>query len=81
MEVNGQSFTVFVQDHVVAFWSDGRLNTGGIGFFSGNGEQARVESVRVTHQQDALGQALRFSLAKQDKISKQSGVSTNESEK
>jgi len=38
MEVSGQFFTLFVQDHVVAFWSDDRLKSGGIGFFSGNGE-------------------------------------------
>jgi hypothetical protein len=69
MEVSEQFFTLFVQDRVVAFWSDSRLKTGGIGFFSGKGEQSRVESVRVTHQYDALGR-LCASLALQDRTSK-----------
>jgi hypothetical protein len=55
MEVREQSFTVSVQGHVVDFWSDDRLKTGGIGFFSGKGEQSRIESVQLTHQYDALG--------------------------
>ena len=80
MEVSGQFFTVFVQGHVVAFWSDERLRTGGIGFFSGKGEQSRLVAVRVTHQFDALGK-LCASLALQDKTAKKSGVSTNESQK
>jgi hypothetical protein len=68
MEISGQFFTLFVQEQVVAFWSDDRLKTGGVGFFSGKGEQARLESVRVTHQYDALGR-LCASLALQDKTS------------
>ena len=80
MEVSGQFFTVFVQGHVVAFWSDQRLLTGGIGFFSGKGELSRLVALRVTHQFDALGR-LCASLALQDKTAKQSGVSTHESQK
>ncbi len=80
MEVSGQFFTVFVQGHVVAFWSDERLRTGGIGFFSAKGEQSRLIAVRVSHQFDALGR-LCASLALEDKAAKQSGVSTNESQK
>jgi len=55
MEVREQFFTLSVQGHVVDFWSDDRLKTGGIGFFSGKGEQSRIESVQLTHQYDALG--------------------------
>jgi hypothetical protein len=80
MEVSGQFFTLFVQDHVVAFWSDDRLKTGGIGFFSGKGEQSRLEAVRVTHQDDALGR-LCASLSLKNKTLKEPGVSINESQK
>jgi hypothetical protein len=55
MGVREQFFTLSVQGHVVDFWSDDRLKTGGIGFFSGKGEQSRIESVQLTHQYDALG--------------------------
>ncbi|MEP6536797.1 MAG: hypothetical protein ABJF23_15825 [Bryobacteraceae bacterium] len=80
MEVNGQFFTVNVQGHVVAFWSDERLKTGGIGFYSAKSEQSRLLAVRVTHQFDALGR-LCASLALQVNSAKQTGVSRNESQK
>ena len=80
MEVSGQFFTVYVQGHVVAFWSDERLKTGGIGFYSSKGEQSRLLAVRVSHQFDALGR-LCASLALQDNSVRQTGVSRNESKK
>jgi hypothetical protein len=55
LEVREQFFTLSVQGHVVDFWSDDRLKTGGIGFFSGKGELSRIESIQITHQYDALG--------------------------
>ncbi len=55
MEIREQFFTLSVQGHVVDFWSEDRLKTGGVGFFSGKGEQSRIESVQLTHQYDALG--------------------------
>jgi hypothetical protein len=73
MDVNGQLFTVSIQGHVVDFWSDGRLKAGAIGFFSGKGEQARLQAVRLTHQYDALGRLCAF-LSLQDPQSPQSGV-------
>jgi hypothetical protein len=55
MEVRGQDFVLMAQDQVVDAWSDGALKKGGIGFFSGKGEQARIRWVEVTHQYDRLG--------------------------
>jgi len=55
MEVRGNDFTLMVQDKMADFWSDSRLKTGGVGFFCGRGESARVRRVEVTHQNDALG--------------------------
>ena len=42
VDVRGSDFTIMVQGQVVDFWSDDRLKTGGIGFFSGKGEQSRI---------------------------------------
>ena len=55
MSVRGNDFTLMVQNKVADCWSDGRLRTGGIGFFCGKGESARVRRVDVTHQNDTLG--------------------------
>lgn len=55
MSVRGNDFTLMVQNKVADCWSDGRLRTGGIGFFCGKGETARVRRVDVTHQNDTLG--------------------------
>ena len=55
VDVRGQDFTTSVQDQVVDFWSDDRLDRGGVGFFSEKGERARLRWVEVSHQYDALG--------------------------
>jgi hypothetical protein len=55
VQVSGPDFAVSVQDQLVDFWTDGRLPSGGIGFFSGRGEQSRIRWVQVSHQYDALG--------------------------
>lgn len=55
MDVQGNGFTTSVQGQVVDYWSDNRLTHGGVGFFSGRGEVARLSYVEVTHQVDALG--------------------------
>ena len=57
IEVNAQGgdFTIMAQGQVVDFWSDNRLQHGGVGFFSNRGERARLRWVEVSHQYDALG--------------------------
>lgn len=55
LEARGSEFTLMVQDKIADFWSDGRLKAGGIGFFCGRGEVARVRRVEVSHQNDTLG--------------------------
>lgn len=55
MDMTGESFTLTIQGKVVDFWSDSQLKTGGAGFFSTKGEQSRIQSVHITHQNDALG--------------------------
>jgi hypothetical protein len=55
VDVRGSDFTIIVQGQVVDFWSDKRLPRGGVGFFCGRGEKARVRWVEVSHQYDALG--------------------------
>lgn len=60
MDVRGNGFTLLVQGQVVDYWSDDRLKTGGIGFFSAKGEQARLRWVEVSHQYDFLGRLCAF---------------------
>ncbi|MCC6367985.1 MAG: hypothetical protein IT165_31050 [Bryobacterales bacterium] len=60
VDVRGNGFTLLVQGQVVDYWSDDRLKTGGIGFFSAKGEQARLRWVEVSHQYDFLGRLCAF---------------------
>jgi hypothetical protein len=55
MDIRGPNFAVIVQDSVVDSWSDDRFPTGGVGFFTGLGEDARIRWVQVTYQNDFLG--------------------------
>jgi hypothetical protein len=55
LHVHGDSFTLYIQDRLIAFWSDARLLSGGVGFFCNRGERARIASVRVSHNADMLG--------------------------
>ena len=55
VDVHGSDFTIMTQGQVVDFWSDSRLPRGGVGFFCGRGERARLRWVEVSHQYDTLG--------------------------
>jgi len=60
MDVRGDGFTLTVQGQVVDYWSDNRLKTGGIGFFSAKGEQSSLRWVEISHQYDFLGRLCAF---------------------
>lgn len=55
VDVRDNGFTLTVQGQVVDHWSDDRLQSGGVGFFSGKGELARLRWVEISHQYDFLG--------------------------
>lgn len=55
MEVRGDRFITYVQDQVVDSFTDDRLPTGGVGFFSPQGDRALLRWVSVMHQYDYLG--------------------------
>lgn len=55
MDVRGRDFTLNIQDQVADYWSESRLKQGGVGFFCGRDERARLRWVEVSHQHDALG--------------------------
>ena len=55
VEVRGNDYTILAQGEVVDFFSDSRLKSGGVGFFCGRGETARLRWVEVSHQYDTLG--------------------------
>ncbi len=60
MDVQDSNFTLSVQGQIVDHWSDNRLTSGGIGFFSARGEQSRLRWVEVSHQYDTLGKLCAF---------------------
>jgi hypothetical protein len=60
MDVRGADFTVIAQGQVVDFWTDHRLQHGGVGFFANRGERARLRWVEVSHQYDALGRVCAY---------------------
>ncbi len=55
LEAHGADFSVRVQGRLVDSWTDGRLPSGGVGFFSGKGESSRIRWVHFQHQYDVLG--------------------------
>lgn len=60
VDLNGPDYAVYVQGSLVDAWSEVRLESGGIGFFTGTGERARINAVSVTHQFDTLGRLCAF---------------------
>lgn len=55
MEVRGPDFSLYVQNQMVQFWTDTRLEAGGVGFFSSRGERSRVRWMQISHQYDTIG--------------------------
>ncbi len=55
VSVHDDSFLLTLQGQVIDNWSEPRLASGGIGFFSQQGEESRLRWVQVTHQYDMLG--------------------------
>lgn len=55
MEVRGQDFTTYIQDQIVDHFTDSRLKSGGVGFYSPRGDRALLRWVEVSHQYDYLG--------------------------
>jgi hypothetical protein len=55
MDLHGDIFALTVQGQMVDSWTEPRLRTGGVGFFTARGESSRLRWVQVTHQYDMLG--------------------------
>lgn len=55
MEVRGHDFTTYIQDQIVDHFTDTRLKSGGVGFYSPRGDRALLRWVEVSHQYDYLG--------------------------
>lgn len=55
MDIHGDDFVLTVQEQLVDSWTEPRLRTGGVGFFTARGEASRLRWVQVTHQYDMLG--------------------------
>jgi len=55
VDVKGNHFRAYVENQEVDSWSDDSLRAGGVGFFSENGEHARLYWVKVSNHTDWLG--------------------------
>jgi hypothetical protein len=55
LDVHDDTYLLTLQGQVVDNWTEPRLKSGGIGFFSQQGEESRLRWVQVTHQYDMLG--------------------------
>jgi hypothetical protein len=55
MDIHGDDLALTVQGQLIDSWSEPRLRTGGVGFFTARGEASRLRWVQVTHQYDMLG--------------------------
>jgi tetratricopeptide (TPR) repeat protein len=55
VDVKGNRFRAFIEDQEADFWTDDKLKTGGVGFFSDAGERARVYWVKIESHGDILG--------------------------
>ena len=53
--IQGDNFTVSINEQLVESWSDPRLKAGGVGLFAEKGEVSRVRSIHVTENVDFLG--------------------------
>jgi hypothetical protein len=60
VEVQGNRFATFVNDQFVDSYSDSRLPSGGVGFFSESDESARICWLRIVNQDDSLGKICFF---------------------
>ncbi len=49
LDVRGNKFTTYVQDKLVDYWTDDRVKTGGTGFYTERGEQARIGSSQISY--------------------------------
>jgi hypothetical protein len=55
LDIRGSDFTLITQGKIADHWSDTRLTRGGVGFFCGKGDKARLGRVEISYQNDALG--------------------------
>lgn len=60
VDVHGQTFVTSLAGQVVDVWSDDKFPSGGVGLFSVRGDLARIHSLKVSHQYDALGRLCAF---------------------
>jgi tetratricopeptide (TPR) repeat protein len=55
VDVKGNHYRAYIEGQEADFWTEDRLKTGGVGFFSEAGERARVYWVKLESHGDILG--------------------------
>jgi len=60
VSIRGDRFLTSVNGELVSSWMDGRLSTGGVGFFAESGQQAAIKWVSVSERDSMLGRFLSY---------------------
>jgi hypothetical protein len=55
VDVKGNQFQTSIEGQLVDSWSDNRLKSGGVGFFTDSSEKARLYWMKITKNSDFLG--------------------------
>jgi hypothetical protein len=55
VDVKGNNFLTSIEGQLVDSWSDDRLKSGGVGFFTEGSEKARLYWMKITKNSDFLG--------------------------
>ena len=60
MTVRANDFSTMVNGAIVDTWSDSRLRSGGVGFFSDKGEVSTLRYVTITDKDTLVGRVLSY---------------------
>ena len=60
LAANGGDYTTSIEGRLVDFWHDERLKVGGVGFFSENGDIARIYWMKLSQKDDFVGRVCAY---------------------
>jgi hypothetical protein len=60
LAVNGADYSTSIEGQLVDFWHDERLRVGGVGFFTENGDMARIYWMKLTQKDDFVGRVCAY---------------------
>lgn len=60
LAVNGGDYSTSIEGQLVDFWHDERLKVGGVGFFTENGDMARIYWMKLSQKDDFVGRVCAY---------------------